>query len=223
MREFLLNLLFPPKCACCGRVLERPRENPCPACRKALPHMEDSQILRRGAYGECAVAFYYEGPIREAVHALKFAGRQSGAKALAPFLVQAAAEHLSGRFDAVTYVPVSPKRRRERGYDQAQLLAQAMAEIWETQALTTLRKIRHTRAQSGLEDAEQRQKNVSGAYQGLPAASGKRLLLVDDVLTTGSTMAAAVEALRAAGAASVVCAALATPRTGEKLKTNREL
>lgn len=212
----LLDLLFPPKCACCGRILDCPGDNPCPACRRALPFREDDQVLRTGPYGTCAVPFRYEGPIRDAVHALKFGGRRSAARALAPFVVQAAAEHLSGQFDTVTFVPVSPRRLRQRGYDQARLLAEAMAGEWETAAVPTLRKVRHTRAQSSLEDAAQRRKNVSGAYAALSreTVEGRRLLLVDDVLTTGSTMAAAAGALLAAGAASVVCAALAAPERG---------
>lgn len=213
MMEFLLDLLFPPKCACCGRVLATPRVNPCPDCARALPLQPDASVLHTGPYGLCAVAFRYEGGVRDAIRACKFHGRQSAVQALAPYLVQAAAEHLSGQFDAVTYVPVSPKRLRERGYDQARLLADAMARQWNTRVEPTLRKVRHTKAQSSLEGAEERRKNIAGAYAVLPGAAvaGRRFLLVDDVVTTGSTMAAAAEALRAGGAASVVCAALAAP------------
>jgi len=211
MKEFLLDLFFPPKCACCGRVLNDPKEDPCPACVKKLPFLREDAVLHTGPYGLCAITFCFEGPIRQAVYALKFSGRRSAAKALAPFLVQTVAERLSGAFDTVTYVPVSPQRLRERGYDQARLLAEAMAGQWQTAVVPALCKIRHTKAQSSLSTRALRQANVAGAYQGLPAARGRRLLLVDDILTTGSTMTAAAEALRAAGAASVVCAALASP------------
>ena len=216
MGRALLDLLFPPKCACCGRILDAGVPNPCPRCREALPALEDSRVLRRGPYGVCAAPFRYEGPIRDAVHALKFGGRRSAAQALAPFVVQAAAEHLSGQFDAVTFVPVSTRRLRRRGYDQARLLAQSMAARWGVAALPTLRKIRHTRAQSSLTEAARRRENVAGAYAALSreAVEGKRFLLVDDVVTTGSTLAAAAAALRAAGAASVVCAALAAAEGG---------
>ena len=78
------------------------------------------------------------------------------------------------------------------------------------------RKVRHTKAQSSLKDAAARRQNIDGAYTVLSAERviGRRFLLVDDVVTTGSTMAAAAEALRSAGAASVVCAALAAPDQG---------
>ena len=82
----------------------------------------------------------------------------------AQYIVQAAAEHLSGAFDAVTYVPVSPRRKFARGYDQAQLLARAAAKIWEVRAEQTLRKIRHNQAQSSLTRPEDRRENVKNAY-----------------------------------------------------------
>ena len=114
-------------------------------------------------------------------------------------------------FDAVTYVPVSPRRRFVRGYDQAQLLAREAAGIWGVRAERTLRKVRHNRAQSSLSSPRERQENVKNAYA-VPRpgqVAGRRFLLIDDVCTTGGTMAACADALTAAGAASVVCAALA--------------
>ena len=78
---FLLDLLFPPKCACCGRVLERRKVNPCPACAEGLPLLSDDQILRTGPYGLCAVAFRYEGGVRDAIRACKFHGPQAAAGA----------------------------------------------------------------------------------------------------------------------------------------------
>ena len=113
--------------------------------------------------------------------------------------------------NAVTFVPVSWRRNYARGFDQARLLAEETAKIWGVRAEPTLRKIRHTKAQSSLEDPALRTGNVKGAYA-VPRPDrvrGRRLLLIDDVCTTGSTMAAAAEALLEAGAASVVCAALA--------------
>lgn len=210
---YLLDLFFPPKCAFCGKLMDTAGDGVCPACAAALPAREDENALL--LIGEkpypCAVAFYYESPVKEGVHALKFSGKSWRARIFARYIVQTAAEQLSGQFDAVTYVPVSPQRNFRRGYDQARLLAQAAGQAWDVPAETTLRKIRHNRAQSSLDDPAQRKQNVKHAYA-VPhpeRVAGRRFLLIDDVATTGSTLAACADALMAAGAASVVCAALA--------------
>ena len=120
--DWLLELLFPSRCAFCGR-LTGPGQEVCGDCAGALPRVPDGQVLRRaGDYG-CAVAFYYDGPVREGVLGLKFHNKPWRARVFGGYIAQTAAEHLSGRFDAVTYVPVSWQRRYRRGYDQARLLA----------------------------------------------------------------------------------------------------
>jgi len=210
----LLDLIFPPKCAFCARVLWEDEVELCKKCRKELPLIPDVHVIHKGDYGRCAVTFYYEDMVKTGIHGLKFGGRQHCAAHFAGYMAQTAAEHLSGEFDMVTFVPISGKRLRERGYDQGQLLAEEMAKIWGVKALPTLQKIRHTRAQSTISAPEERRANVLGAYAALDNADvkGKRILLVDDVLTTGSTMAACASVLRRSGAAGVVCAALAAPR-----------
>lgn len=210
----LLDLLFPPKCVFCDRLLEAPGSPVCPTCARDLPAVEpDKPLLRAGGF-DCAAAFYYEDMVKTAVHALKFQNRPGRAAVLGRYIAQAAAERLPGRFDAVTFVPVSPVRRFQRGYDQSQLLARAAAEAWGLQPLSLLRKVRHTRPQSTLRAPEERRANALGAYAPVrPAAgAGRRLLLVDDVCTTGSTLSACAETLLAAGAADVVCAVLAVAR-----------
>ena len=220
--SLLLDLLFPPKCAFCGRLLHSGERTVCSRCAKALPYVEDNAVVRKGAYGRCAVSLYYEDMVREGIHGYKFGGRQNCAGVFAQYMVQTAAEHLSGEFDQITFVPVSRRRLKERGYDQSRLLAEAMAKCWEMKAVPTLRKVRHTPPQSGLGTPEERRANVLGVYEILPGAevAGGRFLLVDDVLTTGSTMDACVQTLRQGGAASVVCAALATPRTRSAKKAD---
>ena len=207
----LLDLLFPPKCAFCGRLVEE--GDVCAACAEALPFREGTasvQVIGEGRY-PCALAFYYEGPVRDGVRALKFGKKSWRARAFARYIAQAAAEELSGGFDAVSFVPVSLRRNFERGFDQARLLAEEAANIWGVKAEAVLRKGRHTRAQSSLQDAALRKANVKGAYR-VPhpeRVRGRRFLLIDDVCTTGSTLSAAADALLEAGAAGVVCAVLA--------------
>ena len=211
-RDALLDLLFPPKCAFCGKLLEGPGDV-CGDCEKDLPFREEGKIVT--AVGEqgfpCAVALYYDGMVRDGVRALKFGKKSWRAAVFARYIAQAAAERLGGEFDAVTFVPVSRRRNFQRGFDQARLLAEAAAKTWGVRAEPTLRKLRHTKAQSSLDDPSERARNVKDAYAALrpERVKGRRFLLIDDVCTTGSTMAAAASALMEAGAARVVCAALA--------------
>lgn len=207
----LLDLLFPPRCAFCGRLLDG-RGDVCPACEGTLPFRGEDALtaIGEGRY-PCAVALYYDGPVREGVRALKFGGKSWRAKVFARYIAQTAAERLGGEFDAVTYVPVSALRNFRRGFDQARLLAEGAAGIWGARAEPALKKRRHNRAQSSLQKPEERRQNVRGVYA-VPhpeRVRGRRFLLIDDVCTTGSTMSAAADALMAAGAESVVCAALA--------------
>lgn len=217
----LLDLLFPPRCAFCGRLVEE--GDVCAACAEALPFREGTasvQVIGEGRY-PCALAFYYEGPVRDGVRALKFGKKSWRARVFARYIAQTAAEELSGGFDAVSFVPVSLRRNFERGFDQARLLAEEAANIWGVKAEAVLRKDRHTRAQSSLQDAALRKTNVKGAYR-VPhpeRVRGRRFLLIDDVCTTGSTLSAAADALLEAGAAGVVCAVLAG---GSRKRENSE-
>lgn len=217
--SYILDLLFPPKCAFCGRLIKE--GDLCPSCEKNLPYREEAPTLIGEKQYPCAVALYYDGPVRAGVKALKFGKKSWRAKVFARYVAQAAAERLAGEFDAVTFVPVSLRRNFERGFDQARLLAEEAANIWGVKAEAVLRKDRHTRAQSSLQDAALRKTNVKGAYR-VPhpeRVRGRRFLLIDDVCTTGSTLSAAADALLEAGAAGVVCAVLAG---GSRKRENSE-
>ena len=218
----LLDLLFPPKCPFCRRVLDAP--GVCPACEKSLPWTDEARGLRELPGGLlCAAPLWYEGPVREAVRRFKFRGGVTAAGPLGELIAQAAAERFSGEFDAVTWVPVSAERLRKRGYDQSRLLAESACRLWGVKPERLLRKVRDNPAQSSLEDAAARWRNTRRAYRPAGDAERKRVLLIDDVCTTGSTLCACAQTLRAAGAAEVVCAAAAFPCregeiTGEKAK-----
>ena len=123
-------------------------------------------------------------------------------------------EHLAGEYELLSWVPLSKKRLRERGYDQARLLAEATAPLLGLPAVPTLEKRRNTAKQSTIGAAEQRRANIAGAYR-VPdpeRVRGRRILLLDDIVTTGSTFSECAATLREAGAAQVVCAAVARRR-----------
>lgn len=226
--DAVLDLLFPPKCPFCRHVVDR--VGVCKACEKALPWAEEETGLHKGAGGlVCAAPLFYEGVVREALLRLKFHGESHLAKPLGGLIARCAAERFSGEFDAVTWVPVGPKRRRERGYDQARLLAEAACRTWEMKPERLLEKNGDNPAQSGLADSDARRANVLGMYAVPPAVrtEGRRILLIDDICTTGATLTECVRTLKDAGAASVVCvtAALTRPEKaapGNQAKKRRE-
>ena len=129
-------------------------------------------------------------------------------------MAQCAAENFAGEFDAVTWVPVSKKRLKKRGFDQAELLARTAGRALDLPAAALLRKCRHTQPQSGLEEESARRANALGAYELLPGGKleGKRVLLVDDVVTSGATLSECGRVLLQGGAAAVYCLTLAQAR-----------
>ena len=211
LTEAFLDLLFPPKCPFCGKLLDVP--GVCPACRDSLPWTAEEDALWDLPGGvRCAAPLWYEGPVRDALLRFKFHGASALARPLGELIAQCAAEHLSGEFDTLNWVPVSRKRLRQRGYDQAELLARSAGAVWGVRPERLLVKRVDNPAQSGLEGAAARAENVRDVYQARNAA-GRRVLVIDDICTTGATLASCARALREAGAESVVCAAAArTPQ-----------
>lgn len=209
-----LNLLFPPKCPFCGRVLDE--AGICPACEAALPWTRDAEALRESpGYFRCAAPLWYEDLAREGILRFKFQGASAASVPLGELIARCAAEQFSGEFDMVTWVPVSKKRLRQRGYDQSRLLAEQACRLWETRPEMLLKKTVDNPAQSGLTNRAARRANVLGVYEAAQTAKiqGKRILLVDDICTTGETLAECTRVLKEAGAAEVICAALALTRT----------
>ena len=211
LTETFLDLLFPPKCPFCGKLLDAP--GVCPACRDSLPWTAEEDALWDLPGGvRCAAPLWYEGPVRDALLRFKFHGASALARPLGELIAQCAAERLSGEFDTLTWVPVSRKRLRQRGYDQAELLARSAGAVWGVRPERLLVKRVDNPAQSGLEGAAARAENVRDVYQARNAA-GRRVLVIDDICTTGATLASCVQALRTAGAEAAVC--LTAARTPE--------
>ena len=207
LKEKLLDLFFPPRCAFCRRTGVH---GVCADCERTLPYAK-VQLCEGAGFGRCASPLLYEDAVRESLLRFKFHGAQSAAEGYGELLARCAAEELGGQFDTVTWVPVSKKREHERGYDQARLLAKATAKELGLPLTQTLHKQRNTQPQSGTGDAAKRRANITGAYRMKRSAdvTGKRVLLIDDIVTTGATLSECARVLGKAGAEQVVCATVA--------------
>ena len=216
----LLDLIYPPKCPFCRSVLDHAAEGVCPICEQSLPHA--GVKCRRLENGMLTLtALRYEGAVRAAVRRYKFSGAAVYAKAFGKRMAACLREERDPSCFIVTWVPLSDKRRKIRGYDQARLLAEAVAEeLGLGKPAPLLRKLRDNRPQSLLTDHEERRRNVSGIYGVNDPAPvrGKHILLVDDVTTTGSTLLACASVLKRAGAAEVTGLTLARAAKEEYLK-----
>lgn len=207
----LLDLLYPPKCVFCHRLLEKKEHNVCAACARSLkvsderysaPQLDDEFL--------CWAPLHYEGLVRESLHRYKFSGNAFYCETYAD-IICSVLNHGELACDMVTWIPLSKRHLRQRGYDQAELLARAVAKRTGIPCCGTLKKIKNIRAQSSLKDLRERAENVKGVYRVRPDAviHGKRILLIDDIVTTGSTISEASGTLISAGAAEVRAAAIA--------------
>ena len=185
--------IAPPWCRCCGAPLGI--EGLCGACRSRRP---------RFAYARAAVL--YGDLVREAIHAFKFGGRRGLATPLGDLLAGLGLSALPGAApDALVPVPLHPRRARERGYDQALLLARRLERAWGVAVVAdALVRAVPTQPQTDL-DAAARRRNVRDAFavRRPELIAGRHVVLVDDVLTTGATAGECARVLARAGAAAV--------------------
>lgn len=207
----ILDLLFPPKCIFCQKLLRAGTKVCCEDCAKAL---SQSGGARSGMFFRtCCVPLTYEGQVRDAIIRFKFKDHPGYATEFGRIMAGSIRSQLQGQYDLITWIPVSAQRLKQRGYDQAMLLAMATALELGDVAVETLKKSMDTPAQSSLGGPEARKSNVLGAYC-VPdpvLVEGKRILLIDDVVTTGAALEEASRMLLEAGAKEVVAAALAQP------------
>lgn len=211
----LLDLIAPPRCASCQVPFEPAsglRLAFCPVCANAcleapLPaHPE-----------EAYAPFWYGGALADAVHRMKYQRDDTVASALGKLLAERAPQAFL-RCEQVVPVPLGAKRLRQRGFDQAALLARAVARRWKRPfAPELLTRARETPALARM-DAPERREAIRGAFWASARARGRSLLLIDDVYTTGATTGEAKRALLAAGATRVDILCLArTPKHTDSL------
>ena len=230
--EALISLFYPPVCTICGASVE-PSEYLCQACDARATQIVPpfckicsepfpgaitdaftcANCENRELYFETAVAVYRSrGIVRRVIHEFKYNKQVHLRYVVARWLTSALADmRLRNRpFDALVPVPLHPARRRERGFNQAELLAELVSKPLSIRPKPILERIRYTKTQTAFDRAE-RMENLHNAFRLRKNADvrGYRVLLIDDVLTTGSTLSECARVLKAAGAVSVYAATAA--------------
>ena len=208
--DYVLDLLYPTKCIVCRKRMKPGIPTICPVCRETLPFADG--IHKKGNYfSDCVSAVHYEGKTRDAILRYKFGDAQIYHIAFGELVAERIYEDLLGEFDILSWVPLAPDRKRERGYDQVELIARNVSERLLIPLVPTLKKRRGVSAQSLTGSPAERRANIAGAYRIIDAAAvqGKRILILDDVVTSGATLEECAKTLRMAGAEKVLCATLA--------------
>ena len=214
----VLEWLFPEKCVLCRSFLEKGETDLCRACRldqleypfgkKKVPHIT---VL--------TAVWMYQGRAADSLKRYKFANARHYAPAYGRLLAMRIDRDLP-RADLITWVPVSAKRLRRRGYDQVELLARAVSEELGIPLVSTLEKFRDNQANSGLKTPAERRANVLGVYRPVQPERfrGKRVLLLDDIVTTGATASECARVLLTAGAGEISFGAVAAGGTTSSKK-----
>ncbi len=209
--SFLLDLLFPPRCIFCGQVIP-PGRAVCEKCAAGIETLSGAVSLNTGHAGNnipCTVLYAYDGKVRDSIIRFKFGGEKKNSVFYAENL-SALIEKSYGKdfFSTVTCVPISSERKKSRGYNQSELVARGVSSFSGIPYSDCLIKIKDNPEQHFLSNSE-RKSNVKGVYR----LSGtdikdKKVLLIDDIVTTGSTISECAKVLRSGGA-EVYCAAVA--------------
>lgn len=224
--NWMMDVLYPPRCPYCGQVIGT-GERTCGSCTVEEWRISGPRCIRCGRnkkdctcgrgnmkyYQAVAAPFYFDGKVRSAIYRLKW---ESGPARVLGEEMSASFERVYAGipFDCITSVPLSRKRRRERGFNQARELARHVSACTKIPYRELLTKRTETQVQHHL-TAEERRANVLGAYDLHPKASvqNQRILLIDDVFTTGSTVTECAKMLMFGGAEQVhvLCAAIVLP------------
>ena len=216
--QLLSAWLYPEKCVLCGKLLQKQETDLCHRCRVEAPECP----VNRSKYpylNSWIALWYYEDMVRRSLLHYKFYGKRFYANTYARLLGMKLLREEKTDFDVLTWIPVSRKRKRQRGFDQVQLLADKLGRELGVEPMPVLKKIRNNAVQSGIAGQAERRANVLGVYQVIDPEKieGKRILLLDDILTTGATAGECARVLLTAGAKEVHLAVIAAARQHKKV------
>ena len=208
----LYDFVFPPLPVCryCGQR-KTDLASECETCKA-----EWEALKVKGKQKKPYACFYYDGVVKKVIWQYKYSRYED----LADMMAEQIAKMLKAqkvKADYVSYVPLHKSKRKKRGFDQTARLAQGVAAELNVEPVTMLRRVRRTKTQAKL-TAENRKQNVKNAFvSDISTKPDKKsvIILLDDVYTTGATMAAAVEALKTAGYKNIIPAAFATSKANE--------
>ena len=206
------KLLFPDRCIFCGKLTDEDEYEICTKCRdkseniiKASPDFQATKFI-----DQKIAAAWYKDEVRAAVHRFKYNQKPGYARAFAREMYK---QYILNRcsYDMITYVPSNRYTVFKRGYNQAKLLAVELSKYTKLEVVQTVRKVRKTKPMFDLKP-EERRANVLGAYEvccDVEKIKNKRILIVDDIFTTGSTVSEIAKTLKLAGSGEVGCATFA--------------
>jgi len=213
LMQIITDFLFPEKCVLCRKVLKKDETDLCRLCRVDSPVCAGENKKYPFLESWTAV-WYYEDAVRKSILRFKFYGARWYAGAYGRMLAMALQRKHPEGFDILTWVPTARARKLRRGYDQAELLAKVVGRELGMQPQKLLKKVRNNKPQSNIIGQAQRRANVLGVYRVAEEADlkEKRILLLDDVITTGATAGEAARVLLTQGAGQVHCGAVAVSR-----------
>jgi ComF family protein len=218
MLKYLLNLLFPPKCIFCGDIVRNhSRIDVCSLCYEKLPFICEGKIKpEKGQYfDEVICVFEYSTIIKKAILKYKFFNKPHYYRTFALLLSDKInMMTIKPEIDIIISVPLHKSRQRSRGYNQSYLISRAVSkEIGVKEGSYLLLRVKETQSQSTL-PKNKRHSNIENAFKVLKhhEIKGKKILIIDDILTTGSTLNECSRVLKEAGALQVIAAVIASGR-----------
>lgn len=232
-KKALVSFIFPSKCSCCGEIIQSGYV--CEKCKSQLKFVEEKRCLSCGMgnkFCECkfnvyrfdgiVAPFYNADAAQQGIYGAKFGGRISAYKFYVNEMTKCVKDYFGNiKFDAVTFVPTSRKRLRERGYNQSEILAKGIAENLNLPVYDLLKVKNKSIKQHQIERLKDRFKNVKELYDLKGRARFENLLLVDDIKTTGATLDQCSRCLKLGGAEKVYCVTALVAESGLKKTKNQ--